>query len=300
MKLTTDLIFSIRNGPKLPLPPKIQEIISKLRLNPAPYTKPKPAFTKPYKSNASQSDNWRASKLLEFKKIVKNDDVDYNLILSIVNKMAPENVERLSVEAIERLQKRDEEFRLSVSTLLFDRAITAPTISETAAELACIINNAIPEFSEDLQAQISIFPTLYDMTETHTFPLGDVGPQDERLVQWTKQKDKRTGYARFMMALFSKDLIEDSIPKNALEHMILELNSIIRLPKTPLIEENVQQFAVFLFEASSKVKGELKEYLKLKIKEILDIPKAEIPSLIMRSKFKLQDALDKLNKEEQK
>jgi hypothetical protein len=44
------------------------------------------------------------------------------------------------------------------------------------------------------------------------------------------------------------------------------------------------------------VSGTLNEYLKKSVQEILALPKTDLPSLNMRSKFKLEDAFNELNK----
>ena len=95
MSLTSDMIFSVRDGPKLRLPTIVQELIAKLRVNPAPY-KPKPFVKHNKQSSGSQSKNWRETKILSFKKIVKSDDVDYNNINSLVNKIGSSNLIKIS------------------------------------------------------------------------------------------------------------------------------------------------------------------------------------------------------------
>jgi hypothetical protein len=304
MALSVELVYSVRFFEKINLPQIIKDNISRLRCTPVPY-KPERTFNRNRRHRpnnfarlASSSGDWRISKILNFSKIVKDQqDAQYSEIIGIVNKLSPQNIEKLSSDALKIMQTKDEDFRLRVTTLLFDRAITQPTFSKIIAECAFLLDTVIPEISEDLEAQISVFPTLYNMNETLTFP-DTTDPYDERLVQWVKQKDKRRGYARFMMALFTKEMINESVVKPALEQIIEDLKETVKQPKTPLTEENITQFVVFLFEASTEVNGELKQYLKETIKTILDTPKAEMPSLTMKSKFKLEDAFKELNKEE--
>lgn len=304
MGVTVTDVYNVRFCDKLKLPEFVQNSISKLRLTPAVY---KPVRVnkrnhtyKSRRNNTNISQNWeslRKDQLEDYvRKVKQQDDSDYSEIFRIFNKVAPANLEQLTLEVIKIIEKRDDDFRLRVSILLFDRAITQPTFSEVMAESARFISIVIPEIVEDLQAQISMFPKLYDMTETITIDISNtINPQDEKLIAWTKQKEKRRGYARFMMALFSKELIEESVVKNALEQIISDVELTSKQPKTSQTEENITQYVEFIFEASSKVKGELKVSLAEYVQKLLSIPKAELPSLNMRSKFKLEDALKKLN-----
>ena len=297
IKLTTDLIFSVRNEPKLILPEKIQLMISKLRLNPAPY-KPKPSYTKTHRSNASSSENWRDIKLLEIKKIVKNDDVDYNTIVSLINKIAPSNLDKLSSEAIDIIQKRDEEFRLSASMLIFNKAITQPDYTTVMSQFASKINNSIQEVGEDFVAQVSMFSRLYDMEQTIVFPSNDSPDFDDKVIEWNKQKEKKRGFAKFIMELFENGVIPENSVLTVLKEVIVEINETSRQPQNKQTIENVKLFSVFLFESSKILKGTIKDYLKESIESFIAIPKDEVPSLNMFSRIKLENALKELNKEE--
>jgi hypothetical protein len=297
MKLTTDLIFSVRNEPKLILPEKIQLVISKLRLNPAPY-KPKISYARSHRSNASSSANWRDTKILEIKKIAKNDDKDYNAIVEIINKVAPSNVIKLSADAIAIIQNRDEDFRLSVSILLFNKAITQPDYTTVMSEFACQINNEIPEISGDFVAQVAMFSKLYDMEETIVFPSKDALDFDDKVIAWTKQKEKKRGFAKFIMELFENGVIPEDSVLAVLKEVISEINETAQQPQTNQTVENVKLFSVFLFESSKILKGTIKDYLKESITALIAVPKQEIPSLNMFSRIKLENALKELNKEE--
>ena len=114
-----------------------------------------------------------------------------------------------------------------------------------------------------------------------------------------KQKDKRRGYAKFMMELFVKELIPESMVRTAFEQVVKELNQLAKYPATERTTENTTQFVEFLFECSKTAKGSLKEYLKEEVQTLLKVPKAELPSLNMRCKFKLEDALKLLEKKGQ-
>lgn len=314
MTLTIDDIYSVRYGPKLSVPPSVQTSIAKLRITPMPY-KPVRRFTRhTYRnrfsnnssssSNAGQNDNWRDTMLEDIVRKVKvKDDPEYSEIFGIFNKISPGNVEKLSGDAIIIMQKRDEEFRLRVTTLLFDRSVTQPTFSAVMAVCAAKLNEIIPGVAEDIQSHIQMFPKLYDMSETITIDIATItDPQDEQLVKWTKQKEKRRGYATTMIELYANNLIKEESVKEALDQIVKELNETLKQKATELTTENVTQFVEFIFETSKKIKGELKQQLKVLIEEIFKVPKEEFkttyPSINMKTKFKLEDALKELNKKE--
>jgi len=303
MGLTVVDIYNVRFSPKLPLPSSVQDNIGRLRITPVAY-KPVRTFTRNNnyrhkRSEAVRNDNWRETMLVEMVRRVKErEDPEYSDIFSIFNKLTITNLDKLSSDALELMQKRDEPFRLRVTTLLFDKAITQSAYSAVMSECAFRLNTVIPEISEDLQFQISMFPKLYDMTDTVTFPDSKDEKFEDKVIVWMKQKDKRRGYAKFMMELFAKELIPESLVRGAFEQVIKELNDIAKCSSSSHTVENATQFVEFVFECSKNAKGEFKEYLKTAVQELLKIPKAELPSLNMRSKFKLEDALKLLEKKE--
>jgi hypothetical protein len=302
--ITIDMCYAVRVGFELPLPEIVKNSFKVLRITPPIYKPIKRInrnnnFRNFRKSNsASISKNWReeAIKQLVIKKVKDpNDDKEYHEVIGLLNKISMGNVIHLSIEIINCIEKRDDEFRLRVSKLLFDKAITQPLFSEVMAECAKLINEEISEMAEDLQAHVSMFSSLYNMTETVAYPKSSDENFDEKIIEWSKQKEKRRGYAKFMMELFARNLINEEPVKQSLEQIVSELNETSRQPKTRQTEENVSQFVSFLFETCKNVKGELNEYLKTTITEFLKIPKTEVPSLNMRSKFTLEDALKELN-----
>lgn len=309
MALTIDAMYSVRFGLKLSLPQIVQDNIAKLRITPVPY-KPVRTFTRhTYKARnnaaatAVQNENWRQSALIDIvRKVRERDDAEYSEVFGIFNKISPGNLEKLSNDAIVIIQKRDEQFRLRITTLLFHRSITNPAFSGIMSECALRINEVIPGISEDLQSQIEMFPKLYDMTETVTFPENGAEDRDNKIVEWTKQKEKRRGYAKFMMELYSKNLIREEAVNDALNQVVRELNETARQKSSEQTIENTTQFVEFIFEISKKVKGELKQKLKASVEEIFKVSKEDFKttyvSMNMKSKFRLEDALKELNKKE--
>jgi hypothetical protein len=286
------MIYSFRDMAKLPLPQIVQDNIARLRITPMffkPFHKPSNKTFHPKKPAA---DNWRERMLIDIVRRVKErEDPEYSDIFSIFNKITVSSMDKLSKDAIELIQKRDEQFRLRIATLLFDKAITQHAYASVMAESARIITVAIPDMREDIQAQVQMFPKLYNMNETLTFPSGSDADFDNKVIEWTNQKEKRRGYAKFMMELSLRSLVSDECVKSGLQDVLNELNDVSKQPRTAQTEENVGQYAMFLYETAKLSKSlSLRTFLATSIKRILATDKTEVPSLNMRSRFKLEDA----------
>lgn len=253
----------------------------------------KPNIPKPRRQPSGPgSDNWRERILVDIVRRVKErEDPEYSDIFGIFNKITASSVEKLTKDAIERIQKRDETFRLRIATLLFDKAITNHGFASVMAESAHIMVTEIPDMKEDIQTQVSMFPTLYNMNETIVFPSSVEPDFDNKVIEWTKQKEKRRGYAKFLMELCLRELVSDECIKSGLQDVLNELNDVAKQPRTAQTEENVNQYAVFLFESAKLAKSiSLRNFIGDSIKSFLAIDKSNVPSLNMRSRFKLEDA----------
>jgi len=290
--ITNAFIYSVRFGEKLTLPKIISENISKLRLIPATYNRP----TKFIKQLPKEvEDNWRKKLLVDLvRRIRETDDPQYDEVFSILNIVAVPTLEKLSKQALEIIKKRDEQFRLRVTTLLFDKAIKESFYAGIMADFALILKKEIPEISVDLETQSKMFTSLYDMSDTLLYPKVEDPEFKEKLILWSKQKNIRRGYARFVTHLFTRDLVTSKILQESMQKVIEDLqNTIIEL-KTEQTEENATQYADFLYEIAKLLKPtavELRGLIATKIDEILKRPRVELPSLNMRSRFKLEDTL---------
>jgi hypothetical protein len=302
MVLAIEDVYSVRFGAKLPLPLGVQNNIAKLRITPAVYKPNRPFIKHSFKNKHQHSNevkNWREAELANLVRRVKEkEDPEYSEIFSIFNKLAPSSVETLSQKTIALIQKRDEQFRLRISLLLFDKAITQSAFSALMADCAYYLNQSIPEIADDLQSQITMFPKLYNINDTIVFPTATEEGFATKVIEWMNQKEKRRGYAKFMMELYAKQLILEQSVTSALTQVCNDLADMSRQQKDQQTEENATQFAMFIFECAKKVKGDIAAQLKGFLAEFLAIPRAEMPNLNMRSRFKLEDALKELNKEE--
>jgi hypothetical protein len=292
--VTSALIYSVRFGPKLALPSVITDNIARLRTVPAAY-RPVRVVRPRYIKKAEDLDNWRSRVLVDFvRRVRETDDPQYDEMSGIFNKITAQTMDKLSGESIVILKSRDDQFRLRVSTLLFDRAIRGSAFAGVMADLAKKLNAAIPAISEDLETHVQMFDTLYDMKDTLTFPRLEEPDFDDKVIKWSKQKDVRRGYARFMTHLYSRELVSGQALQESMQKVILDLNDTLVQPKSERSEENVTQFADFLYEIARILKPsaiELRGLIDSSVSSVLARPRLELPSLNMRSRFKLEDTV---------
>ena len=299
--LTSALMYSVRFGEKLPLPRSVQDNIARLRITPVSYKPfrppPKHVSFKHQKQAPVDTlpENWRANLIANYvSKIRDSSDPEYHELMAILNKVTHSTVPVLVPEAVTLLRKRDHEFRLRVSTLIFNKAITQSMFASVMGDFAQGLVTEIPEIKDDLNAQVQLFPKLYDTTETLVYPKADEEGFEEKLVAWNKQKDKRRGYAKFLVQLFTRNLVSTEEVQKSLVQVLDELDLVCRQPKSDRNEENTNQFVDFMFEVAKVVPStaeSIRTVLRDKASSLLSLPRPELPSLCMRSRFKLEDAL---------
>jgi len=302
MSLTIAQVYSVRFGVKLPLPKSVQDNIARLRITPVAYKpfRPPPkhgSFRPRHEHNIKQtvSDNWREKSLSNYVSILKDKgDPDYFEVFSILNKICASNLNELSNHVIEILHKRDQEFRLRVTTLLFDKAISEHLFAGVLADCAFKLNNEFSEVSVDFATQAKMFTKLYDINTTLTYPISTEPDFADKVVHWMKQKEKRRGYAKFLTQLFVRNLIAEDIIVASIKDVINEMIVTSKQTKSEQTEENTTQYVDFLFESSKVLPSsavELKNTIKSALDEFLAIPRVELPNLCMRSRFRLEDTL---------
>jgi hypothetical protein len=300
MSLTVAQVYSARFGTKLPLPRSVQDNIAKLRITPVAYKpfRPPPKHNS-YRPRVEQPkpvpENWREKVLVKYVSRLKDKgDPDYLEVFAILNKISASTLKNLSEQAIEIIKKRDQEFRLRVSTLLFDKAISEQMFAGLLADCAVLLNNAFPEMSEDFVSQAKMFTKLYDINTTLVYPASTEPDFADKVVHWMTQKNKRRCYAKFLTQLFVRNLITEDIMITSIQDVIVELEVTARQEKCEQTEENTTQYVDFLYESSKvlpKTAKDLKQLISTTITPILAIPRAEVPNLCMRSRFRLEDTL---------
>jgi hypothetical protein len=299
MSLTVSQVYLVRFGVKLPLPRSVQDNIAKLRITPVAYKPfrppPKHNSYRPKYEKPVSNDNWREKALATYVSLLKDKgDPDYFEIFAILNKISPSNLVKLTHEASTILHKRDQEFRLRVTSLLFDKAITESMFASILADCASKLNAEFPEVAEDFNTQAKMFTKLYDINTTLTYPLSTEPEYENKVIQWMRQKDKRRGYAKFLTELFVRNLITEDIMISSVEGVISEMILTAKQPKSEHTEENTTQYVDFLYESSKilpKTAMKLKELINVALSSFIIIPRSEVPSLCMRSRFRLEDAL---------
>lgn len=297
MVLTVADLYSVRFSPKIPLPRVVQENIAKLRIVPVIYKPIRPVHQKQhivFRKNP-QPDNWRENVLIDVVRRVKErDDPEYSEVFTILNKLSASNITKLASDALVCIQKRDDQFRLRVMTLLFDKAISQHGYASVMSVFAAKLCAVIPEIADDLRTQVAMFPKLYNMTETIVFPNSEDAAFDDKVIQWSMQKDKRRGYAKFIIYLFLQKLIPEEVVSTSLKQVLIELDDCARMPKTPQMEENVTQFVEFMSESAKLLPKDtvaIRTLIAASLTKILELPKDELPCLNMRSRFKIEDIL---------
>jgi hypothetical protein len=293
MSLTVAQVYGVRFAEKLPLPKIVQDNIARLRITPVAFKAYRPPARGPYR--AKPVENWRENALVEaVRRIKERDDPEYDEVFGSLNKIAPRTLDKLSEKIVVNIKKRDDIFRLRITTLLFDLAITQSGYSTLLADCAGKLTTEIPEIREDLVAQTEMFPKLYNMTETLTYPSCEEDGYASKVVEWMKLKDKRRGYAKFMTHLFIRGLVQESTVGECLTQVAGDLVTMSKQPKTEQSEENTTQYVDFLFEIAKVLPAtanDLRNLMKSIIQSVLDLPRTDLPSLNMRSRFKIEDTL---------
>jgi len=293
MSLTVAQVYGVRFAEKLSLPKIVQDNIAKLRITPVAFKPYRPPARAPYR--AKPAENWRENALVEaVRRVKERDDPEYDEVFGSLNKIAPRTLDKMSEKVITNIKKRDDIFRLRVTTLLFDMAISQSGYAILMADCAKKLVSEIPDIREDLLAQTEMFPKLYNMTETLTYPSSEEAGYADKVVEWMKLKDKRRGYAKFVTQLFVRELVEEKTVGECLTHVSSDLTGMAKQPKSDQSEENTTQYVDFLFETAKILPDtakDLRMLMKTFIESVLSIPRSELPSLNMRSRFKIEDAL---------
>jgi hypothetical protein len=275
-------IYAARNLPRPSLSEEILSIISKLKISFKPILRRNVRFAA---KRTEEETNWRNTALTNaIRKVREKDDPDYSEIVSNINKLSKANYSKLMTDFLQRIQKRDELFRLRVTTLLFDSGVKSNFFAPIMADAYRDIINAQPDACHDLATQTAMFDTLYDTNKIVVVPLSSDPGYDEAIIEWTKQKEIKRGFAVYVAELYSRGLVAEETMVGFLKTVFDDLRESIRVPKATANEEHVDALVRFLFAVATKVA------VQKPIREILTMSRNETPSLSMKSRFKLEDA----------
>jgi hypothetical protein len=293
MSLTVAQVYGVRFAEKLSLPKIVQDNIARLRITPVAFKPYRPPVRAPYRPKPVE--NWRENALVEaVRRVKERDDPEYDEVFSSLNKIAPRTLDKLSEKIVLNIKKRDDIFRLRITTLLFDMAISQSGYAILMSDCAKKLASEVPEIKEDLVTQTEMFPKLYNMTETLTYPSSEEAGYADKVIEWMRLKDKRRGYAKFMTQLFVRELVSEQMVGECMTHVSADLIGMAKQEKSEQSEENTTQYVDFLFETAKILPSsakDLKTLMKAFIQTVLSIPRSDLPSLNMRSRFKLEDAM---------
>lgn len=278
-------IYAVRNEPRNELDNSILDLISNLKISTRPPNK-KPHNRR--RQNREEPENWRDNVLMDIvRKVREKDDVDYEFVHNAINRITKELYNDITTKISEKIEARDDAFRLRVTTLLFDTSVRQPLsfFAPLLADLYQDIAREHPDALDDLKTQIAIFDTLYETSEGIVIPPSSDPGFDEAVRKWTKQKDLKRGFAIYISELYNRELIKEDTMMAMVNAVCADFKETIRLPKTPTTEQHAEALALFICATAKKVP--MKEYLET----LLKIPRPEVPSLNMKSRFKLEDAM---------
>jgi hypothetical protein len=271
--------FAIYAARALPRPSLSEEtllLISKLKISFKPIVRR--VARKPV-------DNWREAALADVvRKVREKDDPDYDEISAAINKLSKANYTKLMTDVLARLTKRDALFRLRVTTLLFDRGVRQTFFATLMSDAYKDIAAAHPDALQDLATQTQLFDTLYDMGNVTVIPSSTDPGYDEAVIAWTKQKETKRGFAVYVSELYKRGLVPEETMMGFLKTVLDELTTSIRAAKTAPNEEHVDALARFLAAVAPTIP------IKTPLMAVLALPRADCPSLSMKSRFKLEDA----------
>lgn len=271
-------LYAARDLPRPSLSQDILDTIAQLKIS------FKPSFRR---AARRRDENWREAALMDaVRKVRERDDPDYDDIIGFLNKLTKQTYTKLVTEILSRIEKRDQLFRLRVSTLLFDRGVRQNFFAALMADAYSDIIKRFPDASNDLLTQVAKFDDLYDMKKIVVLPSADDPKFEEIACEWGKLKETKRGFAVYVSELYSRGLIPDESMDAFITPVLADLRETIGAPKTAVKEEHVDALVKLVFTMASKLPS-----IKQHIRDILALPRTETPCLNMKSRFKLEDAL---------
>jgi hypothetical protein len=162
------------------------------------------------------------------------------------------------------------------------------------ADCTLRLSVAFPEVREDIHLQLTMFSKLYDINDTLVYPKDGEDDFDDKVIKWMKQKNTRRGDAKFVTHLYTRDLITEEFMAVTVESVLTELLESGQQAKSERTEENTTQYVDFLFESAKVLpptSKAIRSIINERVQGILLIPKLSIPSLCMRSRFRLEDTV---------
>ena len=278
MEVTT--IYNAKHLPRNPLPQEVLDTIAKLKIT------FRPSYRRSHQRRRDHNENaeWRKVLISDIvNKLKEKDDVDYSYVSSCINKITKSNYEKLLEEILGRMEKRDDEFRLRVTTLLFDRGIRLPLFAPVMAELYKDITKAYPDALKDLTTQITMFDKLYDINTT-VLVEKNTSDFNDSIIAWTKQKELKKGFTIYIVELYKQELVDFELMNTFVKFILDDFYETIKLTKTETHIEHVDTLVRSIVIIAKTIP------LKVILTEIKNLPRDQTPSLSMKSRFAIEDA----------
>ncbi len=300
MIMTPTDIYALRTTNLIPLPLQVVDMIASMQLVPVAPVYPKKATYKKHAVTSDRAGTWRSDVIVSSKKShFKHEDPDYNVILGITNKVSSSSLSTSVEKIVEILTKRKEEqdFRLRIVTMLFNRGVSMPFHSKLMANMFELLHSKFPEIREDLHYSCSIecFHTLFEQSETVVCPSFEDADYDEKLCNWVKSREIRRGFGMFVTELHVRGLVDNEVILEAIKIATDELEDTVKKHNDKTMAETVDQLITLLFETCKILNTRSgKDHPTIKLitdysKKLCDIPRTETPCMGMRSRFKLED-----------
>lgn len=290
-------LYALRSAPKIPLSSVTTDAIAKMRLTAMTYRPSahvhhgKRSYHRRTPTAPALPDNWRQKAMMEVHRRVKErEDPDYDVVVESVNKLSKEHFKTFVEETLAVLKKRDHVFRLRVSTLLFDRGVQQNFFAPLIASFIQVLAREHEGVHEDILTQVEMFDMLYDASKVILVPSSSDPTYDDTIIAWTKQKEKKRGFAVLVGELYNVGIIPLPTMELLLRSIAHDLEASAAQMKDPCVEEHVDHLGRFVFAVAPNLKGGLPLFVN-KIREILGMPRPSMQCLNMKTRFKLEDAL---------
>ena len=131
-----------------------------------------------------------------------------------------------------------------------------------------------------------MFDVLYDVGNVTLIPSSTDPGFNDAIIAWTKQKEKKRGFAVYVSELYARGLLPDDTMASFVAQVLDDVKESIGSPKTSAKEEHVDALIRFLAAVNGKVPS-----MKESVKGLLAVPRDQTPNLNMKSRFKLEDLL---------
>lgn len=222
------------------------------------------------------------------RKVRITDNATRDKATSILNKISGASYDRLKLELAAIL----EEFPDDVP-LISNIAETMFSLGSRSAVLAPIYGRLINELDNQLLMNITI-KTYQAYLETFKVPFRNIDPNTEydAFCAQNKQKSERRGFATFIVELHRLRILKADDVQKVADGLLEMLRADARASNTN--QDQVQEYVECMFAMAGNLPptSGVKKSILAACKDILALPRPDLPGLSMRSRFRLQDIVE--------